>query len=213
VKKRPARPKAQQDRSTVTHDLLCDAAEDFLREGGLAACTIQEVAARSGRSAGSVYRRFGDKEAMIEAVIERYLARALETNMSNLAAWKKKYPDLASRLKELVDGAIAGQRRNGRLIEAFREAAATASSATLPAAVDRTRKAAFDLLKQMLRDCSGEIMRPNKEGAIEFAVAMLGAALESRMRPRPLPMSDAVLRSELTGMLLTYLTTSERAQK
>ncbi|HXI87267.1 MAG TPA: helix-turn-helix domain-containing protein, partial [Parvularculaceae bacterium] len=58
-------PAARQRRSALTEDLLCDAAENVLREAGLSGGTVEAVAARAGRSAGSVYRRFGDKDAMI----------------------------------------------------------------------------------------------------------------------------------------------------
>ncbi len=206
MKKRAGRPSARQGRSVVTHDRLCDAAEKILREGGLAACTIQEVAARSDRSAGSIYRRFGDKDGMIEAVIERYLERTLAANEANLSLLAEKCPDLSGRLKALVRGAIAGWRRDGKLTEAFREAAAMSSHGALPAAFARTRKATLDLAKRALHGCAAEISRPNKARAIDFAIAMLAGAIESMARAPTPPLRDAVIRTELHAMLASYLT-------
>jgi AcrR family transcriptional regulator len=211
MKKGTGRPSALQDRSLVTRDLLCDAAEDLLREGGLALCTIQDVAARSGRSAGSVYRRFGDKDGMIEAVIERYLARTLSANETNFRTLTLKCPDLSGRVKALVDGAVAGRRREGKLIEAFREAAAASSSDALSAAFERTRTAALELAKRALRECSTEIAHPNKARAIDFAVSMLAGAMETMMRP-PAALGDRVIRAELHAMLMSYLTTGASAR-
>jgi AcrR family transcriptional regulator len=199
---RSERPAAQQDRSARTQDLLCDAAEALLREGGVARCTIQEVAARSGRSPGSVYRRFGDKEGMIEAVIERLLERAPAGSDARLRAFGLRHPDLSSRLKALVDSAVDGRRNEGRLIEALRETAANSSSPTLQAAFERARGTWVDFAKSALRERAPEIMRPNKERAIEFAVATLTAVA------RTLTISDRIVRSELHAMLVKYLMTS-----
>ena len=196
---RSERPSAHQDRSAHTRDLLCDAAEALLREGGLARCTIQAVAARSRRSPGSVYRRFGDKDGMIEAVIERFLERALTDSEARLRAFSLYHPDLSSRLKALVDGVVEGRREEGRLIEALREMAAHSSSPTLQAAFERARSASVDFAKRALRGCASEITRPNKERAIEFAVATFTAVA------RTSAVSDRVMRSELHAMLVAYL--------
>jgi AcrR family transcriptional regulator len=193
------RPAALQDRSAHTQDLLCDAAEALLREGGLARCTVQEVAARSGRSPGSVYRRFGDKNGMIEAVIERFLERAEADGEARLHAFGLRHLDLSSRLKALVDSAVDGRRDEHRLIEAMRETAANSSSPTLQAAFERARSASIDFAKRVLRECSSEITRPNKERAIEFAVATFAAV--ARMSA----ISDRIVRSELHAMLMSYL--------
>lgn len=194
------RPAAHQDRSAHTQDLLCDAAEALLREGGLACCTIQAVAARSRRSPGSVYRRFGDKDGMIEAVIERFLERAQAGGEARLKAFGQYHPDLSGRLKALVDGAVEGRREEWRLIEALQEAAAQSSSPTLQSAFERARSASVDFMKRALRGCASEIKRPNKERAIEFAIATFSAVA------RVSAVSDRVMRSELHAMLVSYLT-------
>ena len=204
--KRPSAHSALQSRSIVTHDLLCDAAEGVLREGGLALCTIQEVAARAGRSAGSVYRRFGDKDRMIVAVIERYLERTLAANESNFQILVDTYPHLEGRLRALVEGAVAGQRRDWRMTQAFRDAAAGSSNKDVTAAMVRARDASLGLVKRALRGCSSEIAHRDKERAIEFAVNMLGGALEVMTRGPARAMSDAAYESELHRMLYSYLT-------
>jgi AcrR family transcriptional regulator len=197
-------PSALQDRSVVTRDLLCDAAEALLREGGLARCTIQDVAARSGRSAGSIYRRFGDKDGMIEAVIARYLERTLAGNEKDIRALALRHPDLSGRLKAVVRGVVAGRRRDWRLVEAFREAAETSSGASLPAAFDRMRAVTVGLIEQALRDCEPGLAAPGKARAIDFAMAILTRAPEAMMRDPAL--NDGIIRAELHKMLLFYLT-------
>jgi AcrR family transcriptional regulator len=200
MENRRDRPSALQDRSLLTQDLLCDAAEELLREGGLSRCTIQNVAARSRRSAGSVYRRFGDKDGMIEAVIERFLERVLAKSETHFETFVLRYPNLSSRLKALVDNAVKGRRREWRLVEALREAAANSSNPTLQASFERARRASLDFAKRSLRECASEINRPNKESAIEFAMTALTTMMQSSA------ISDRVVRSDLHAMLLSYLT-------
>lgn len=204
--KSPSAPAALQNRSILTHDLLCDAAEEALREGGLGLCTIQEVAARAGRSAGSVYRRFGDKDRMIVAVIERYLERVQAANEANFPVLVERYPRLEARLQALVAGAVAGHRRDWRLVQAFREAAAGSSNKALTVSMVRVRDASLDLAKRALRGCSSEIVHRDKERAIEFAVNMLAGALEVMARGPARAMSEADYESELQTMLYGYLT-------
>ncbi|WP_338467647.1 TetR/AcrR family transcriptional regulator [Novosphingobium sp. ZN18A2] len=201
----PNQPIARQHRSKVTHDLLCDAAEEALREGGLALCTIQEVARRAGRSGASVYRRFGDKDRMIIAVIERYLERMLSANEVGFKALAEQYPRLEERLKVLVEGAVASQRRDARLVRAFRDAAARSSNDALTAAMVWMRDAVLDLARRALRDCSSEIARQDKEQAITFAVDMLMGALEVLTNNDAPSLSDGAYQSELYDMLYGYL--------
>lgn len=202
----PRSPCAHQSRSIMTHDLICDAAEEALREGGLSLCTIQEVATRAGRSAGSVYRRFGDKDRMIVSVIERYLERALSANDTNFKILVDTHPHLEGRLKALVEGAVVGQRRDWRLTQAFRDAAARSSKKEITASMVMARDASLALAKQTLRSCSSEIAHRDKEQAIDFAVNMLGGAMEVMMRGTARAMSDSVFQSEIQKMLYCYLT-------
>ncbi|HEY3777770.1 MAG TPA: TetR/AcrR family transcriptional regulator [Rhizomicrobium sp.] len=196
------RPTALQDRSAVTEDRLCDAAEALLREGGLAACTVDAVAERATRSPASVYRRFGDKDRMIEAVFERYVARARAANEANLRAVRRHSRNLSGRLKAIVDGAVAGYRRDGQLTQAFREAAARSSTHSFEAAARRVREATLGLASQALCDCVAD---PDKARAVDFALAVLAGSLETLLRA-PQPFGDRVLRNELHAMLLAYLT-------
>jgi len=199
------RPAALQDRSANTQDRLCDAAEGLLRGGGLAACTIQAVAERAKRAPASVYRRFGDKDRMIEAVLERYLARTLEANKANFEMLRRRFPDLEGRLKAVVDGTIAGRRRDGRLAEAFREAAARSSRDSFPKAARRMREVTLSLASEALHECAAD---PARARRIDLALGVLAGAIETLMRA-PQPFSDRFLRNELYTMLLSYLTAAD----
>src|SRR5881628_3671011 len=65
-------------RASTTNRLL-DAAADLLREGGVDAVSTRAVAAAAGTQPPILYRRFGDKNGLLEAVtlhvLERYLVK------------------------------------------------------------------------------------------------------------------------------------------
>jgi AcrR family transcriptional regulator len=65
----------QQQRSQESLERILDAAETLIRERGFESMTIAEVVQRSGSSVGSLYGRFRNKLALLQAVQVRYHAR------------------------------------------------------------------------------------------------------------------------------------------
>lgn len=59
---------AQQTR----HDIL-DAAERVFHAHGVAAATLQQIAAEAGVTRGAVYHHFGDKQEIVEAMLARVI--------------------------------------------------------------------------------------------------------------------------------------------
>ena len=122
---------ADRRRATAERNVqaILDAAEQLLHEGK--AATIAAVAARAGVSRVTVYAHFSTREAILEAVVERTVARA--TELFN-AATKG-----ASSSLQALDQAI---RASG--VELSRNAAiAEAAAAQLsPDALRRTHEAA-----------------------------------------------------------------------
>lgn len=71
TKRSPARP-------STTRDLILDALETLLMEGGSAAATLEAVAARAGVSKGGLLYHFGSKEALYEGFLARLRTSAAE---------------------------------------------------------------------------------------------------------------------------------------
>lgn len=61
----------QQERSQRSTNALLEAAADLIVEGGLDALTFAAIGERAGYSRGMVTARFGSKEGLIDALIER----------------------------------------------------------------------------------------------------------------------------------------------
>ncbi|MCF3130468.1 TetR/AcrR family transcriptional regulator [Streptomyces olivochromogenes] len=74
-----------------------DAALAAIREGGLAAVAVEPLAARLGTTKGSFYWHFGNREALIEAA----LARWIEADTEEIIAAVETEPDPEQRLRRL----------------------------------------------------------------------------------------------------------------
>src|SRR5258707_10246781 len=68
-----------QARSQQTLDRLLDAAEALVSQRGFDDTPVAEIARRAGSSVGSFYSRFADKDALLGALNERFLAQAVAT--------------------------------------------------------------------------------------------------------------------------------------
>lgn len=92
---------------TLTPARILEATEDVLRRFGPAKATVVDVARALGVSHGSVYRHFGSKAALREAVTERWLGRT-HTELSALAEGDAP---AGVRLREWLAGLFAAKRR------------------------------------------------------------------------------------------------------
>lgn len=69
----PARRQPRQARSQHKIELMFEAALRLLEEGDLRTLTTNAVAAKAGVSIGTLYQYFGDKQALLDALVEREL--------------------------------------------------------------------------------------------------------------------------------------------
>ncbi len=80
---------------------LLDLVEDLIRKRGAASVTLSELAAAAGMSSGNIYRYFENKEALYEAVAERWFAPKIrimeEVVESDLPIRDKLYAFFARR--------------------------------------------------------------------------------------------------------------------
>ena len=86
----------QQERARLTRDRLLDVAGDLLAEVGIERISTNMIAARAGLTPPALYRYFGDKYAVLEAlgrrlmerqnmVLESWLARHAPTGIAGMA--------------------------------------------------------------------------------------------------------------------------------
>ncbi|GHG72764.1 TetR family transcriptional regulator [Streptomyces griseocarneus] len=91
----------------LTPDRILEATEDVLRRYGPAKATVVDVARALGVSHGSVYRHFGSKAALREAVTGRWL----DQSHAELSALADARGPADSRLREWLAALFAAKRR------------------------------------------------------------------------------------------------------
>ena len=88
----------------VDDDLILDAAVDELRDYGLRRTSVDNVARRAGLSRATVYRRFENKNVLVQAALVRESARFF----GEIVAAIGPLPTAAERL---VEGFVVGLRK------------------------------------------------------------------------------------------------------
>ncbi|WP_329126534.1 TetR/AcrR family transcriptional regulator [Streptomyces sp. NBC_01465] len=205
----PDRPSSyrepRQARSAATLARVLQAAEEIAASAGLDEMTISGVAERAGVSVGTIYRRFEDKEQLVNALTERmlvrreeYVAEQLRTARPSLSgvlgayalallqsfADSKLFPELLR-----ARGAGPGERGARTIIEIHR------------------------LLLEAAGPYTDRIRRSHPEAALDTAArTVLGACFHNSVRPDPV-VGEAALRrfaDELSDMATGYLLTPDR---
>jgi AcrR family transcriptional regulator len=87
---------ATRDRGVDTATRILEAAEACIRRYGLRRVSMGDVAQAAGRSRGSVYNHFQDREALIDAVLER----AADRFVASSEAFVKRRRTLAGQVGE-----------------------------------------------------------------------------------------------------------------
>ncbi|MEU8583793.1 TetR family transcriptional regulator [Streptomyces abikoensis] len=91
----------------LTSDRILEATEDVLRRYGPAKATVVDVARALGVSHGSVYRHFGSKAALREAVTGRWL----DQSHAELSALADAEGPAEGRLRDWLAALFAAKRR------------------------------------------------------------------------------------------------------
>jgi len=198
----------QQARSQETLDRILDAAEALIAEKGVDDTPISEIVSRAGSSVGAFYTRFGDKDALIHALYERFLEQAMAT--SDVALDPERWA--GCRIGEILDSVVrflvSIYREQRGLLTAF--SIRTRTHAEFHARQERLSHYVSDQLCALLMARVDEISHPDPPVAVAFGLSMVFSTIESivlfgEMRSGVLSFGDDALASELTRFYLAYL--------
>ena len=115
----------QQTRSRESLRKLLKAAREVLGQRGLAETTIPRIAAHAGLTPGAVYRRFRDKEALLEAAILGMLERQAEHMKAGLTPEAVAQIPLPVFAGQIVGSMVVTYRANAPLLRGMRAFART----------------------------------------------------------------------------------------
>src|SRR5262245_10068775 len=110
----------RQERSRESLRKLLKAATDVLGQHGVEGTTIPRIAEHAGLTPGAVYRRFRDKDALVEAAILGILERQDERLKAGLTPANAAKIPLDVFAEQIVGSLLVTYRANARLLRALR---------------------------------------------------------------------------------------------
>ncbi|WP_328950863.1 TetR/AcrR family transcriptional regulator [Streptomyces sp. NBC_00184] len=196
----------QQARSAATLARVLRAAEDIASSAGLEEMTMTGVAERAGVSVGTIYRRFEDKEQLINALTERMLDRREEYVAERL---REAEPSLSGVMDAYAHALLRSFADSNNLFPELLRA----RGAKVTDRGARTITVVHGLLLEAAAPYADQIRRSDPQAALDTAArALLGACFHNSVRPDPATGETAQRRyaDELSDMALAYLLTPDR---
>ncbi|MFZ0818607.1 MAG: helix-turn-helix domain-containing protein [Candidatus Acidiferrales bacterium] len=203
----------QQARSRESFRKLMKAAAEVLGQHGLEGATIPRIAQHAGLTPGAIYRRFPDKEALLEAVILRILERQDERlRMMFTTAMARQIP-LAVFAEQLINNMLVSYRANAGLMRALRQFAQSRDHASFYRKVTRLEMRTYQYLVELFLVHRKDVKHPDPQTAVSFALMMLISTLvelilvdhDMQTWQAVIPRDDQTLKSELLRSFLRYL--------
>jgi AcrR family transcriptional regulator len=203
----------QQARSRQSLQRLLHAAAEVLSQHGLAGATIPRIAKHAGLTPGAVYRRFKNKDVLLETMILQLLEeqdKALRQSITPEMAAQIRFAVLA---EQVIDGMLVSYRRKARLLRAVRQFTQDRHGTPFWQKVTKIEVRTMDYGVDLLVKSRGKIAHPDPRAAIGLAVVMIAGALWELVVNTPdrilwrglIPTDDQTLRRELTRCFLGYL--------
>ncbi|HET9282633.1 MAG TPA: TetR/AcrR family transcriptional regulator [Candidatus Angelobacter sp.] len=210
-KKRTLAP--QQERSRESLRKLLKAAAEVLGRHGVEGTTIPRIAHHAGLTPGAVYRRFHDKEALLEEVILGMLERQDERIKTGLSPEKAALIPLPLFAEQIIGGMVITYRANAALLRAMRMFVLGRSQTAFYRKASKIEAASFERLIDLFLAHRKQIRHPDPRAAISLAFMMVSSMLyDWVVMPLDvaewksfLPKDDQALKHELTRAFLSYL--------
>jgi len=203
----------QQERSRESLRKLMKAAAEVLGQHGVEGTTIPRIAHHAGLTPGAIYRRFHDKDALLETVILGILQRQDERIRLVLTpALTSKIP-LPLLADQLIKSMLISYRASAGLLRGIRQFVQARSNTAFYRKVVDLEFRTYRYLVQLFLAHSKEIKHPHPKRAVSFALMMLGSSLielilvdhDMSNWQQVIAKDDQSLRRELLRAFLGYL--------
>jgi AcrR family transcriptional regulator len=203
----------QQARSRESTRKLLKAAAEVLGQHGTEGTTIPRIAQHAGLTPGAVYRRFPDKDALLETVIVGILERQDERLRMMLTPAMARQIPLAVLAEQLINTMLVSYRANAGLMRALRQFAQGRDHTSFYRKVTRLEMRTYQYLVELFLVHRKEIQHPDPQMAVSFALVMLTSTLielilvDHNMKnwQAVIPRDDQSLQRELLRSFLSYL--------
>jgi AcrR family transcriptional regulator len=203
----------QQARSRESLSKLLRAAVEVLGQQGVAGATIPRIAAHAGLTPGAVYRRFRNKDVLLETAIlriledqEKYLLLSLTVD----GAAEIAFHVLA---EQVINSLVVSYRANASLLRAVRQFLQAKEDTPFLKKAEKLQIRTFEHLVGILVTSGREIKHADPRAAAAFGLMMIIGTLwevvvnsgDIKLWKGLLPKDDRTLKGELTQSFLGYL--------
>jgi AcrR family transcriptional regulator len=203
----------QQERSRESLRRLRRAAAEVLGQHGIEGATIPRIAAHAGLTPGAIYRRFSDKDALIESVIMDIFARQDKGLQAELTQEMGRHLPLAVFAEQIVHSLLVNYRARAGLLRAMRQFVQSRRGTSFWRKLARLEKRSYERLVDLLLMHAEDIRHPEPRMAVALGMMMVISTLHEVVVNTPdayywkdlLPRNDQSLKRELTRGLLDYL--------
>lgn len=203
----------RQARSRESERKLLKAAAEVLGQHGVEGATIPRIAAHAGLTPGSVYRRFPDKDGLLEAVILGILERQDERLRTGMTPEMSAQIPLPVFADNLINNLLISYRANAGLMRAMQQFARASANREFRRRASRLEVRTVERLVDLFLATARHIDHPNPRLAVATGLMMVISTLhelvlhtnEPKAWKNLLPPNDQALRRELTRAFLRYL--------
>lgn len=203
----------QQERSRESLRRLLKAAAQVVGENGLARATIPRIASHASLTPGAVYRRFRNKDVLLETMIVQMMEdqdRSVRQSITTAMAAETPTADLAA---QVIDALLISYRRNAGLLRAVRQFAQDREGSPFWKRATKLQMRTMEYVVDLLVTSKGEIKHANPRAAVGLGLAMVVGALwelvvhssNAQLWRGLVPGNDKELQRELTHSFLRHL--------
>ena len=203
----------QQARSRESTRKLLKAAAEVLGQHGVEGATIPRIARHAGLTPGAVYRRFPDKEALLEEVVLGIMQRQDERLRIAIT------PEMARRIPldvfadQIISSMLVSYRANAALLRAVRQFVQGRDQTLFWKKVARIEMQTWKYIVDLFLVHRKEVKHPDPQVAVSFALITLTSTLvelilvdhDMKNWQAVIPKDDASLKRELKRLFLSYL--------
>lgn len=209
----------QQARSRESMRKLLKAAAEVLGQHGVDGATIPRIARHAGLTPGAVYRRFPNKDALLEAMILGIMESQDERLRTVLTPAMASQIPLAVFAEQFISSMLVGYRARAGLLRALRLFVQARYNTTFCKKVAKLEMRSYQYLVGLFLVHRDQIKHPDPEVAASFALMMLVSALielvlsdhDLKNWQTVIPKDDLSLKRELLRSFLSYLGVEQKA--
>ena len=209
----------QQARSRESSRKLLKAAAEVLGQHGVEGTTIPRIAQHAGLTPGAIYRRFPDKDALLETVILGILQRQDERLRIALTPAMARQIPLPVFAEQLINNMLVSYRVNARLLRALRQFVQGRDHTSFYRKVSRLEMRTLQYVVELFLVHRKEVKHPDPQMAVSFALMVLTSTLielilvdhDLKNWQAVIPRDDQSLKRELLRTFLSYLGVEQKA--